>query len=487
MSLTEAELKALIAKGESPTVEFKRQLNLGTAPGKAEFIKDVVALANSAAPVSHLIVGVDDTGAMVGASALERERIQQIIDTYIAPALSVNFLEVQMSPSVNVALQIIDIAGPRKPYYVSRDLERLSANEVLVRHGSVVVRASPIEITEMKDASLGGRDAKRYLRRAELLFRDGKFEGAITASTEAVAIFPSALGHLYRARSYLGLEKRADAERDEATNHKGLWWVWNNIEDPVERQAIERKFDAIDRKCAEYAEAALRDYSDAISLADSADLEKQIRFERLKRWRREDDYKWLEANSRGYEAGKLFYYRTLDLDENDYLFAETTEKAEAHLQKALELGFDTAGVHFLLSQVQLSKHNVGLAFEEIKLAIVKWEKGDRESKHDADKFHALEALIMCRLGRFDKAFDYRYEEALVHGGSSYGDEALGIEEDILCRYAIAFYGGSITQGQDKEGLQIMRILGRHIPELKKIHPRCAGAIEDLLKGASSSK
>jgi tetratricopeptide (TPR) repeat protein len=340
----------------------------------------------------------------------------------------------------------------------------------------------------MKDARLGGRDAKRYLRRAELLLRDGKFEEAVTASTEAVALFPSALGHLYRGRSYLGLETRTDTERSEVTNHEGLMWVWS-IKDPIERRAKQREVDALERKRAEHAQAALRDYTDAVLLADSVDLERQIRFERLRQWRREDDYEWLEANTRGHEAGKLFYYRTLDLDENDWLFQETTERAEANLRKALELGYDTAGVHYLLAQVQLTKHNIGMAFEQIELAIEKWESGDRESEHGVDSYRALRAMILWRLGSYDEALQYWYERVLLSmGHSGYADlAAMGIEVDILSRYAIAFSGGSLAQGQDKEGLQIIRVLSRHIPELRSQHPRCAEVIEDLLKRTASSR
>jgi predicted HTH transcriptional regulator len=59
--MNESELLQLIATGECEYIDFKRELNLKNSKQKAEFIKDVVALANSTKPNGYLLIGIDVT------------------------------------------------------------------------------------------------------------------------------------------------------------------------------------------------------------------------------------------------------------------------------------------------------------------------------------------------------------------------------------------------------------------------------------------
>ncbi len=63
ITVSSQAIDAVVAEGETPTVDLKRQLALDTASHKAELIKDVIALANTKATgPRYLIIGFTDDG-----------------------------------------------------------------------------------------------------------------------------------------------------------------------------------------------------------------------------------------------------------------------------------------------------------------------------------------------------------------------------------------------------------------------------------------
>jgi hypothetical protein len=58
--ITEDELRGLVElKREGPTLDYKQDLNLGSEPENAEFIKDTLALANSGR-TAYIVTGIQD-------------------------------------------------------------------------------------------------------------------------------------------------------------------------------------------------------------------------------------------------------------------------------------------------------------------------------------------------------------------------------------------------------------------------------------------
>ena len=96
--MDESQLRVLIAEDESERLDFKRELRLDSARTKAEFIKDVISLANSAPNVGYLIIGVDDAKLVVGTDELPEEQIQSVCDTYITPPVSVRCYSISCLP-----------------------------------------------------------------------------------------------------------------------------------------------------------------------------------------------------------------------------------------------------------------------------------------------------------------------------------------------------------------------------------------------------
>ena len=122
--MDEITLWTLIAKGENENVDFKRELNLNSADEKAEFIKDVIALANSASDAGYLIVGVDDSKLCIGINALEQEKIQQIAYTYIEPAVQLRTELVSVSSPAQLLIGLIQVEKSFRPHKVARAIGR---------------------------------------------------------------------------------------------------------------------------------------------------------------------------------------------------------------------------------------------------------------------------------------------------------------------------------------------------------------------------
>jgi len=151
--LNELELIRLIMAGESQRVDFKRELDLSTAKGKSELVKDIIAFANSAPTGGYLLVGVDDDKSIVGVNAIEEERIQQIAATYINPSVDLHCALVPINFPKQAFIGVIEVKARRRPYKFARSIGSFKQNEVFVRHGSIVLKAAPEDIIEMHGES----------------------------------------------------------------------------------------------------------------------------------------------------------------------------------------------------------------------------------------------------------------------------------------------------------------------------------------------
>jgi len=143
--ITEAETIELIKKAEeSPTLDYKQDLPLQTNGDKAEFVKDVIALANSGEK-AHIIIGVEDgTGKPVGFKTLHTvEQINQILKDKCDPPISVEYVERTI---LGYRIGVIEIKGENPPYIVSVPDKfggSLSANpqkRFSIQRGTVYIR-----------------------------------------------------------------------------------------------------------------------------------------------------------------------------------------------------------------------------------------------------------------------------------------------------------------------------------------------------------
>ncbi len=167
-----AEIDALILEGETPTVDFKRQLELGTPARNGELVKDVIALANTkASGPRYLLIGFTDDGDHYDPSdpgerqkrdrlldELSQDRLQSIISDHTVPAVKVRYTEIAYRAGRVGKLEVL--RDPTEvPYSVSKDVGRLKAGQVFHRHMAITREASPEEVIAMR------ADAERAVRR----------------------------------------------------------------------------------------------------------------------------------------------------------------------------------------------------------------------------------------------------------------------------------------------------------------------------------
>jgi len=115
--ITQGELRELIElKREGPTLDYKRDLNLETDKHKAEFIKDVLALANSGR-TAHIVTGIKDrTWEPVGISkSYTQTQINQILQERTDPPVRVEYAEIELNGLLH---GIVKIFGEDPPYLV---------------------------------------------------------------------------------------------------------------------------------------------------------------------------------------------------------------------------------------------------------------------------------------------------------------------------------------------------------------------------------
>lgn len=155
---------------ESELLEHKRQwYDLNTANGKAEFVKDILAMANTARPDAdgYIIIGVADKGdggGVVGVeSPPEEERLQQILASHTIPMPAI---EHTVADSDGRKLSVIRVRWVEyHPHYATRDVPgTLSSTQAYIRRGATngVLSLPELEVMiRQKDARLGALETRR--------------------------------------------------------------------------------------------------------------------------------------------------------------------------------------------------------------------------------------------------------------------------------------------------------------------------------------
>lgn len=405
----ESKLLSLISEGENEYVEFKRELHLDTTDGKAEFVKDIISLANSASESGCMLIGVDNNKQIVGIGILEEERIQQISSTYIDPVVVLRCSVISVQSATSFLVGVIEVLTKNKPHKVSRPIGKLNQNEVFVRHGSVVARASPEEIINMDRASQVDAERKQLIRSAKAHASINELQNAIVAYSKAIEIMPTpdllfARGNLYE----------------------------HQIVATVDSQLADKT-----------AGLAYKDYKNVITLTDSEELEKQARLGILRLWKYvqysaelsffSNNLTWLKKNTQGRELGEVLYIYNRNGESITGLMNSTVEALD-DLNKAIELGYREADVYYLRAIVHYYDHNFGLALKDIELAISIANEGDSNIE-----YLELRAAVLTELKQFDAASKCFEQILLLSRGKIFDPwGALSIDEnEILHRRALA--------------------------------------------------
>ena len=123
------------------TVDAKQQLILKEVGDKAEFVKDIVAMANNSEP-SFLIIGLKDgTFTPVGTLShhYKKNDINQMLADKIDPPITINYQEFTIDGN---EYAVVEVHALNPPYIVARDLvhSRQDRKRVRIYKGTIYVR-----------------------------------------------------------------------------------------------------------------------------------------------------------------------------------------------------------------------------------------------------------------------------------------------------------------------------------------------------------
>ncbi len=149
----------LLEDWETTNVDFKRELHLGTKDDKAEFVRDVLALANTQVTGDrYLVTGFDPKTHEFTTTAdpkVTQDTIENILNEFTRPAATVIYKTfVWTDGSGDVGLLEVVRDRIKVPHRVSRRLagekKAIEEDQVFVRHGSHVAVASDEEVADFE-------------------------------------------------------------------------------------------------------------------------------------------------------------------------------------------------------------------------------------------------------------------------------------------------------------------------------------------------
>lgn len=151
------QIEKLLSYNEGSNLDFKSEVDLESKRGKADFLVEVLGLANSIEKPSFLVLGVEnESKKAVGIlDTITEERLQKIIADNCRPSMTCEF---QYAAYKRKRIGILTIWGRQRPYTLKKDYgyedqkgrqHVLSDKTVYVRRGSTGDTANPEEIAEM--------------------------------------------------------------------------------------------------------------------------------------------------------------------------------------------------------------------------------------------------------------------------------------------------------------------------------------------------
>lgn len=466
--MDESKVLFLIAEGEGATIEFKRELDLSSAKGKAEFIKDIISLANSARDVGYMLIGVDKNKFIVGISNLEEERIQQVAQTYIDPPISLNCRIVPINQPAMTIVGIIAITPTTKPHKVIRSIGHIVQNQVFIRHGSVVVEASPDEVIAMRDETQFNSEARPYTRAAETHMQLGNWANSIAAYSKAIELTPDAKLFLARGKAY---QRLCEIQADH--REKGKW-----------------------------AKLAHKDFSDTLSLSPPMETEREARFGRLhiygdlpqeviqefahRLW--EEDLNWFKARGEDRDYGHALVIEVETYHGFALYIVEVPEEAFAKLEKAINLGYTEPDAYYLRATANFFRCNYGLALSDIDTAISKTQEFDPKLSDCL----ALRAAILSKRGKYDSLHPERFfQEAFENLQRAHqlnpnfwnpigGFTDTGIEIEVLYRYIIDWDGEDSNNEIRRSLIQVITLYFSQYGKFCKSYPQICNLVREIV-------
>lgn len=161
-------INKLLEEWETTSVEFKRELYLDTKDQKAEFVKDVLGLANTQASGERLlIIGFDDKTRAYHAppdpKKITADNIERVLAQYTAPVVEIKYETLDYGGRGIIG--IIKVKRdrtklPYKPTVSFGEKKRISEDQIFVRHGSQTQEAIPSEVESLEAEALRAKSER---------------------------------------------------------------------------------------------------------------------------------------------------------------------------------------------------------------------------------------------------------------------------------------------------------------------------------------
>lgn len=152
-----------LADWETTNVDFKRELGLDRDSGKAEFVRDVLALANTKSSGRRvLIVGFGDQSREFEVAfdrRVTQERMEQVLTAWAEPRPTIKLTKVPWNEGVAGVVEVFRDPA-MLPYLAKKSAGKLKAGIVYVRHGSHTEPATDAERAALIEEGEGARDLR---------------------------------------------------------------------------------------------------------------------------------------------------------------------------------------------------------------------------------------------------------------------------------------------------------------------------------------
>jgi hypothetical protein len=161
-------LDQLLSQEEGPSLEFKSSIDFGSKAGKAMFIQEMLALANTTnEEPAYLLLGIEDeTKRLVDFEDVTEEQLQQIIADNCRPPIVFSYRTVDYQGSEVGVVKIEPSEG--KPHTTktrygyenpfNHKQKEILDTDVYVRRGSTINLATTEEIIRMAQTQSGQRE-----------------------------------------------------------------------------------------------------------------------------------------------------------------------------------------------------------------------------------------------------------------------------------------------------------------------------------------
>jgi hypothetical protein len=174
-------LEKLLSYEEGSNLDFKREIDLDSKRGKADFLVEVLGLANASRKPSYLVIGIEDkTRKAIGIpDEITEERIQKFLADHCRPPIHCIF---EVLPYKRKRIGVLTILGESRPYVVKGEVgyqdekgkqHKITDKDIFVRRGSTGDAATPDEIKEMAlERQAGTEDMEDVVRKLDELSSD---------------------------------------------------------------------------------------------------------------------------------------------------------------------------------------------------------------------------------------------------------------------------------------------------------------------------